>query len=55
MHIKKKKLEGSDLGEEQPVSFSRDYHVSHNHRQDCNCAQKTWALELIFKTIQVLA
>lgn len=55
MHNKTKKLEGSDLSEEEPVSFSGNYHVSHNHRQDCSCAQNIQALELIFRTVQVLA
>lgn len=55
MHNKMKKLERSDFSEEEPVSFSGNYHVSRNHRQDCSCAQKTQALELNFRTIQVLA
>lgn len=51
MHNKMKKLEGSDLGEEEPASFSGNYHVSLNHRQDCNCTQRAQAPELIFRTI----
>lgn len=41
--MKKKKLEGSDLGEEDPVDVNGDYLVSRNHRQDWNCAQRTQA------------
>lgn len=45
MHNKIKKLEVSDLGKEGPASFSGNYHVSHNHRQDYNCAQKTQVIQ----------
>lgn len=41
MHMKKKKLEGSNLGEEDPVNVNEDYFVSCNHRQDWNCTQRT--------------
>lgn len=41
--MKKKKWEGSDLGEEDPVDVSGDYFVSCNHRQDWNHTQRTQA------------
>lgn len=40
MHMKNKKLEGSDLDEKDPVGFSGGYLLPHTCRRDWNCTQR---------------
>lgn len=40
MHMKNKKLEGSDLGEKDPVGVSGGDLLPHNRTQDWNCTQR---------------